>query len=263
MWYRSTDVNAAAAPGSPSPEDPASKPRRVLPPVSEIMAIETRRSRLPPSRAANPTAWKAGFAYLAETYRPAMIQYVGAIVRDGSRSKGNPDLAEEIVQSWFASSMEHDWLVPKDGPIRSFRAFLKDQLRKHAHNELDHRLAKRRHPGRVRRLAKRDEPASPGNDPAISVLDRTLMDIAFRAAMARLREKSPGHAAVINLMLQTNGRGTPDLSALAEFKGSRERDVVRSAQRRLAKLFREELEKTVRDAEELEILLRILDRFLP
>jgi len=235
----------------------------VLPAVAEIMAIQTRRSRLPASRATDPLAWKRGFDYLARTYRPAMVQYVGALVRRNSRHVADREVAEEIVQSWFLSSMEKDWLVPKGGPIRSFRAFLKDSLRKFTSGELDRRFAKRRTVARTTSLDAQDEPASDRNNPAASILDRSLMDVAFQAAMRRLREVSKGHAAVIELLLASDGDGVPGVAALLGRKGTRDRDAARRAQARLATLFREELEKTVQDTDELELFLRLVDRYLP
>lgn len=235
----------------------------MLPPVEQIMSIATRRSRLPTSRESDPRRWREGFEYLSKTYRPAMVQYVSAIVRRDSRQVADRDAAEDIVQTWFASSMEKDWLVPKHGEIRSFRAFLKHTLRTLTLDELDRRFAKCRTPRRTKALDGANEPRSERDNPSEAVLDRSLMDIAFQATMRRLRADSPGYAAVVEALLASDGGPLPDLAVLAGRPGKRARDVRRGAQQLLARYFVEELRRTVHDEEELGLLLRRLDRYLP
>ena len=238
---------------------------RLLPPIREIMAIETRRSLLPKSRGIDPAAWRDGFEYFARAYGPAMRQFVGALLRGRVRRSRTDDMPDEIVQSYLAECMARDWLFPATGEIESFRVYVKTQLRRFVINYLDHFFAGVRDPRRAESLGA-DDPASPkALDPADAAFDRSLVDIALNRALDRLRESSPADAMVIDDLLQTDLRGSDDiLERIGRVEG-RVRDIRRRARTQFAKLFREQLETMTsrHDDEEIERLLRELDRFIP
>ena len=236
---------------------------RVLPSVLQIMAIETRRSMLPASRAVDPAQWSSGFAYFATTYGPAMGQFVGALIRGSVHGSRARDMSEEIVQAYFADCMEKDWLFPKDGPIESFRAFVKAQLRAYVINYLDYEYAARRDPRNVGRIERGTDAEPSAPDSADHAFDQSIVDIAVHRALGLLRGASAGDAEVIADLLRTDGRGSDDLLARLGRSDARERDVKGRARKKFAALFREELEAIVHNEDELAILLRDLDRLLP
>ena len=158
--------------------------------------------------------------------------------------------------------MAKDWLAPKAGPIRSFRAFIKSQLRAFTENHLDHVFAARRDPRRIGLVDPRDL-ASDAGDPADAAFDRSLVDIAVHRTLERLRRVSADGAEVIADLLRTDNQGSPDILERIGRRGARLRDVRARAQRNFAALFRRELAATVHDDADLALLLDELDSLLP
>lgn len=242
---------------------PDERSDRVLPSVLQIVAIETRRSLLPASRAVDPAKWKSGFAYFAKTYGNAMRQFVGALIHRSVHGARARDLSEEIVQAYFADCMEKDWLFPKDRPIGSFRGYIKTQLRGYVLNYFDYHYAARRDPRAVETIDVCADAPSTTHDPADHAFDQTLVDIAVDRALRQLYRASTDDAEVIADLLRTDGRGSDDLLERLGRADTRERDIRSRARKKFAALFRDELEAIVHDEEELATLLRDLDRLLP
>ena len=66
---------------------------------------------------------RAAFGALVEAYRPAILAYLRARVGVGD--------AEDLLQSFLASSYEHAWFARADPEFGSFRGFLLVMLKRH------------------------------------------------------------------------------------------------------------------------------------
>jgi DNA-directed RNA polymerase specialized sigma24 family protein len=235
---------------------------RVLEPVRDLRAIPTRRSLLPPPRAAADAAgWRASWTYLFDAYAPAMERYVAAILRRSGGTRTRVDDAPDVVQAYLAACLEKGWLERDAGEIRCFRGWLKVQLRRFT-------LAWVRDAGAARRGgtlpadARLDDVEADAPD-LDAALDAGLVEAAVARCVARLREGNEEYGEIVADLLRTEGTGSPDLAARLG-RPAKDLAVLRHrARRRFAALFADELRATVRDPEAFDDLLARLAPHLP
>ncbi len=118
---------------------------------------------------------RAAFGTLVEAYRPAILAYLRARV-------GASD-AEDLLQSFLASSYEHAWFARADPEFGSFRGFLLVMLKRH----VGHWRERRQLPVDAIDDTVVVAEASAGVDPERAFDARFLMTLTAQA-LAQLRQ---------------------------------------------------------------------------
>jgi DNA-directed RNA polymerase specialized sigma24 family protein len=118
---------------------------------------------------------RAAFGTLVEAYRPAILAYLRARV-------GTAD-ADDLLQSFLASSYEHAWFARADPEFGSFRGFLLLMLKRHVGHWRDRRPLATEAIDAEAPLAD----AAAAVDPERAFDARFLMTLTAHA-LARLRE---------------------------------------------------------------------------
>jgi DNA-directed RNA polymerase specialized sigma24 family protein len=230
---------------------------------ARLKSIETRRSLLPPPAAPDDPSWERSWRYLFEAYTPAMENYVRGILTSVLRRRPDPELVQDIVQSYFATALEKGWLSRDDASIRCFRAYLQAQLRRFTYKRLEHRFAQKRTPTGTEPAEILDETAALGSSDGSDELDQSFVDVAVERALTGLREANEAYAEIVTDLLRTDGEGSPDLAERLD-RPARQLPVMKHrATRRFALLLYEELRLTVRDEASFETLCERLEGYLP
>jgi len=228
-----------------------------------LRSIVTRPSLLPRLADRGEAAWSDGWQYLFALYAPAMVRYVRGILFHATRRRADPEDAQDIVQEYLSVCLDKDWLTRDVASIRCFRAYLQTQLKRFVYRQLDHKFAKKRHPGAMAPVEALDGVAGPGGDPSVGDLDEGWVAVAVKQALAALRHGNEIYAEVISDLLRTEGDGSPDL---AERMGQTPQQLTHlrhRARKRFATLFHEELRQTVVDDEAFDELCQRLQPYLP
>lgn len=243
------------------------KPKRrlsshILGSTSDLRSIPTRRSLLPlPVAGASDPRWEDSWRHLLEVYGPALRAYVSALLR-AARASSEPEDAADIVQAYLTACLEKGWLQRDGGEIRSFRAYLKVQVRRFTWSWLREQHALKRRP--PHQLLEADLEARASASPELDIaLDAAFVQSAVERCCTQLAASNAVYAEIIADLLRTEGVGSSDLATRL---GREPRDLAvlrHRARRRFAHLLAEELRATVRDAESFHELLVLLEPHLP
>lgn len=213
-------------------------------------------------------AWQASWSYLLERYREPMERYARRVLARAGGARAAEE-AGDVVQDFLATCVEKGWLSRAD-PVRGrFRAYVQTLLRKYVYGYLRYRNAQKRSPGPGREVFTVLESDAVSREPTpdevaeLQEFDRSWVQVALHAALARLAEEQPRYHLVVNDLLLTGGAGSSDLAQRAGVRGPQLPVLKHRARRRLAGLFAAELEATVADEEAYDEELRALEAYIP
>ena len=228
-----------------------------------LLDIDTRQTMLPPPPSADDPGWDHSWAYLFETYTPAMRRYVttllaGLVGREAAKTE-----AEDVVQGYLAACVEKGWLARDAREMTSFRSWLKMQLFRFTCDWMDRMNAKKRKapgfedPEVLRGLRSRVL------GPADAAFDEALVVAATERAVEKLAQRSEDQAEIIRELLRRAGDAGNDLGPRLGKSPPQLAALKRRARVSFAALLAEELRATVRDLSSFDTLLRELDPLLP
>ena len=193
-----------------SPEDRSSTSGQILSAPLQLMGIQTRRTFCPMPRSREHPQWAESWDWFSRVYRPAMEAYVEALLRKWGQTTHVDLDPEEIVSQYIQTSMEKGWLQEREGDdrIRSFRAFLRLQLRRFTIGKLRKHIrgeSQEVEGVELERLAAKD--CAPDAD-----LDRAFLRSTVSESVELLRVRNERYALVFSEMLENNGKTTPELA---------------------------------------------------
>lgn len=145
--------------------------------------FDTTRWSMVVSAGRNDDASRDALAYLCQTYRPPVLAYVRAHVREHQE-------AEDLTQAFFVYLLEHRLAARADRARGRFRAFLLTSLKHFLSSERERASAQRRG-GRAQRLPaavmELIPEASPGPEQAF---EQEWARTVLREAVRRLKEEA-------------------------------------------------------------------------
>lgn len=206
----------------------------------------------------------ASLETLCRVYWPPLYAYA-------RRHGHSPHDAEDLTQGFFARMLEKDHLRAVQREKGRFRQFMLMAFKRFLAHDWEHQRAAKRGGGATiepldtasaERLFVADSGAAPSPDAAF---DRRWALSLLELVLARLREEfeaagNPAEFAVLKPFL-TAESATLDYPRVAAELGSTEgraRVAVHRLRKRFRQLFREEIERTVADSEDVDDELRHL-----
>lgn len=184
------------------------------------------------------------------------------------RREHGPEAAQDLVQGFFATFLEKDYLKSVDRAKGSFRAFLRAALRHYVADDRDRERAQKRGGGRAPLsldFARAEtEIARTPEEPPERAFERQWAQEVLKRALQALRAEfrdRPAEFEALHLYLAAGGRGGLTHAELARKLGMSEFDVNNRVHRlrgRYRQLILEEVRAYTESPEEVEGELRDL-----